>query len=632
MNYLSVEEVSKSYGPKVLFNKISFGIDRGWKIALIAKNGAGKSTLMKIISGLEQPDSGKVVFRNGIIVSFLEQEPHFNESSTVLETIFEIDTPTTRAVKEYEHCLALVEKDGSDINNEKLQNAMTEMEHQNAWDYEVRAKQILTELSITDMELPISSLSGGQRKRVALSKVLLANPDLLIMDEPTNHLDLDMIEWLEGYLASKDMALLLVTHDRYFLDSVCEKIIELEDGKLYHYDGNFSYYLEKKAERQQMENSVLDKVRNLYVRELEWVRKSPRARGVKQKARTDAFDDIKEKALAKKNRDQLQLGVQMSRMGGKILELVNVNKSYGDLKILDKFSYVFKKGEKIGIIGRNGVGKSTFLNIIQSLEKYDSGKLQTGETIIFGYYSQQGMKLKEDKRVIEVVKEIAEFIPMSDGTKLSASQLLQRFLFDGDMQYSFVSKLSGGEKRRLYLLTVLVRNPNFLILDEPTNDLDIISLAVLEDFLTEYTGCVLIVSHDRYFMDKLVDHLFIFKGAGIIKDYPGNYTLYRDSPDWQTTRQMEQEVAEIKAAEKKVVVEKTPEVSKRRMNFKEKSEFESLEKEIPQLETEKANLTEKLSSGISDHTEIAKISGRLEEIISQLDAKSVRWLELSEIF
>lgn len=629
MNYLSVESLSKSYGNKKLFDKITFGVSQGQKIALVAKNGAGKSTLLKIISGIDTPDSGQITFRKGLTVAYLEQEPKLDDNLTVLEAVLASNNPITNAIKNYEQAIELLEQNASPVNNDKLQDAMGEMDMLNAWDYELKIKQILSRLKLSDLQQSVSSLSGGQRKRVALSKILIADPDLVIMDEPTNHLDLEMIEWLENFLMNKELTLLLVTHDRYFLDRVCTEIIEIEDSRIYQYDGNFTYFVEKKAERETIENSELDKARNLYKRELEWVRKMPRARGTKAKARVDAFDDVKEKAAGKMKQEELQLAVKMTRMGDKILELIRLDKSFSEKKILDKFSYVFKRGEKIGIMGPNGVGKSTFLNIIQGIETVDAGKIQTGETIVFGYYSQKGITLNNDKRVIEVVKDIAEFIPMADGSKLSASQLLLRFQFSGDMQYSFVSKLSGGEKRRLYLLTVLIKNPNFLILDEPTNDLDILTLSVLEDFLQNFGGCVLIVTHDRYFMDKLIEHLFVFEGEGLIKDFPGTYTDYSN---WKESELRKSKNTDNTKLEKKNVVDQdVVPVSKKKISFKEKFEFDQLEKELKDLETEKNKLTEILSDNSENHELLLKKGELLGKVIAQIEEKSLRWLELSEL-
>ncbi|MCE3278939.1 MAG: transporter [Bacteroidetes bacterium] len=633
MNYLSVEAVSKAYGAKKLFDKISFGLNQGQRIALIAKNGAGKSTLLKIITGKEIADEGSVTFRKDITVTYLNQNPVFNEEDTVVEAIYKTTNPALNAVREYEFALEAFEKEMNDQSSDRLERATEKMNDLDAWQMEAKVQEVLQRLKIKFLDKQIGVLSGGQKKRVALAKVLIDEPQLLILDEPTNHLDVEMIEWLENYLINKDLTLLLVTHDRYFLDSVCTEIVEIDNNKLYNYKGNFQYYIEKKAEREAMESSEIDKAKNLYTRELEWVRKMPRARGTKAKYRVDQFEVVKDKAFSGKKDEKLELAVKMNRIGGKILEVTNIKKAFGDTKIINGFSYVFKKGEKIGVVGKNGAGKSTFLNMIMELEKPDAGTISTGETIVYGYYSQEGMKLNEDKRVIEVVKDIAEFIPLADGSKLSASALLTKFLFPPDVQYGFVSKLSGGERRRLFLMTILIQNPNFLILDEPTNDLDIVTLSVLEDFLTNFQGCVLIVTHDRYFMDKLVDHLFVFEGNGVVRDFPGNYTEYRDRKEQED---------KVKPAEQEAYVEKKTEVrtepadvkatepAKRKASFKEKFEFEQLEKEIAALEAEKAILSEKIN-GLSDHEEITKCSQRISQIIAELDEKGLRWLELSEL-
>ena len=636
LNYLSVEAVSKAYGAKKLFDKISFGLNQGQRIALIAKNGAGKSTLLKIITGKEIADEGNVTFRKDITVTYLNQNPVFDENDTVVEAIYNTNNPALKAVREYEFALEAFEADMNDQTSERLEKATEQMNDQDAWQMDSKVKEVLQRLKIAFLDKQIGVLSGGQKKRVALAKVLIDEPQLLILDEPTNHLDVEMIEWLENYLINKDLTLLLVTHDRYFLDSVCTEIIEIDNTKLYSYKGNFQYYVEKKAEREAIESAEIDKAKNLYTRELEWVRKMPKARGTKAKYRVDQFEVTKEKAFSGKKEEKLELGVKMNRIGSKILELIKIKKAFGDTKIINDFSYIFKKGEKIGIVGKNGAGKSTFLNMIMELEKPDAGKITTGETIVYGYYSQEGMKLNEEKRVIEVVKDIAEYIPLADGSKLSASGLLTKFLFPPDVQYGFVSKLSGGERRRLFLMTILIKNPNFLILDEPTNDLDIVTLSVLEDFLTNFQGCVMIVTHDRYFMDKLVDHLFVFEGDGVVRDFPGNYTEYREKKEWEERQRSAVPVeAPVKKAEEKKeepVVVKAPEpANKRKASFKEKFEYEQLEKEIAALEKEKEELSEKLNSGISDHAEIMKCSERIAKIISELDEKGLRWLELSEI-
>jgi ATP-binding cassette subfamily F protein uup len=634
LNYLSVESVSKSYGTKLLFDKISFGLNQGDRIALIAKNGAGKSTLLKILMGKEIADGGTVTFRKDITVTYLDQNPVFDETATVIEAIYKSNNPMLNAVRDYEEALTAFEKDYNDKTSDRLEQCSAQMDKLEAWGFEAKVQEILQRLKIAFLDKTIGTLSGGQKKRVALAKVLIDEPHLLILDEPTNHLDVEMIEWLENYLVSKDLTLLLVTHDRYFLDSVCTEIIEIDAGKLHHYRGNFQYYVEKKAERELMENSEIDKAKNLYRRELEWVRKMPRARGTKAKYRVDSFYETKEKAFSKQADEKLELGVKMSRIGGKILEFIKIKKAFGETKIVNDFSYIFKKGEKIGVIGKNGVGKSTFLNMIMGLEQPDAGTIQTGETMIFGYYSQEGLKLTEDKRVIEVVKDIAEFIPLADGSKLSASGLLTKFLFPPDVQYGYVSKLSGGEKRRLYLMTILIKNPNFLILDEPTNDLDIVTLSVLEDFLTNFQGCVLIVTHDRYFMDKMVDHLFVFEGEGAVRDFPGNYTEYRDKKDAEdkVLRKDEQQAPakqeNVPVAAPVKMVE--PSVTKKKLSFKEKSEFDQLEKDIAKLEKERAMLTEQLSAAGQHPDDILKWSERIGNVISELDEKSLRWLELSE--
>ncbi len=631
MNYLSVESLSKSYGPKQLFDNISFGLNQGQRIALIAKNGAGKSTLLKILTGKEIADAGNVTFRKDITVTYLDQNPLFDENSTVIEAIYNTGNPALNAVRTYEDALEAFEKDYNDKTQAQLEKATAKIDELNAWGIDSKVKEVLQRLKIAFLDKKISMLSGGQKKRVALAKVLIDEPNLLILDEPTNHLDVEMIEWLEDYLVSLDMTLLLVTHDRYFLDSVCTEIIELDNNKLYNYKGNFQYYVEKKAEREQIEGSEIDKAKNLYRRELEWVRRMPKARGTKSKSRLNAFDDTKEKAFSGKTETKLELGVKMSRIGGKILEFIHIKKAFGATKIVNDFSYIFKKGEKIGVIGKNGVGKSTVLNMIMGMEKPDAGTIQAGETIVFGYYSQEGLKLNEDKRVIEVVKDIAEFIPLADGSKLSASGLLTKFLFPPDVQYSMVSKLSGGERRRLYLMTILIKNPNFLILDEPTNDLDIVTLSVLEDFLTAFQGCVLIVTHDRYFMDKMVDHLFVFEGEGVVRDFPGNYTEYRDKKD------LEDKIGSVAPAPTPVkVIEEVKASSntnsdKRKASFKEKFEFEQLEKDIAKLEEEKSRLTELLSSGNAPANEIAEYSQQIGKVIAELDEKGLRWLELSEL-
>jgi ABC transport system ATP-binding/permease protein len=627
MNYLSVENLSKSYGIKVLFQNISFGINKGERTALVAGNGTGKTSLLRILSGKDTADSGNVIYRRDIRIGYLEQEPDFDAEKTVMEEVFRSDNPMLAAIKEYEECLEMQQK-GS-LDEEMYQKAFEKMENFKAWDYELKIKQILSQLKITDLNQLAGKLSGGQKKRVALAKVLIEEPEMLIMDEPTNHLDFEMIEWLENYLVKQDLTLLMVTHDRYFLDRVCNNIIELERGVLYTYKGDYEYFLEKKEEREFNQGREMDKAKNLLRKELEWVRRMPKARTTKSKSRVDAFYDLEEKTTGHRKEKELQLNVKMTRLGGKVLELKKVYKAYGERQILRGFDYTFKTGERIGIVGMNGAGKSTFLNIITGKEDVDSGKVNVGDTVVWGYYSQEGLKLNEEKRVIEVVKDIADVIPLGDGTKLTASQFLQHFLFPPDMQYTYVSKLSGGEKRRLFLLTVLMKNPNFLILDEPTNDLDILTLNVLEEFLMNYGGCLLIVSHDRYFMDKLVDHLFVFEGDGKVKDFPGNYSDYRQ---WLLTREKE-EKANARQEEKREIEQQKEKAasSGKKLSYKDQREYEQLEKEIPKLEKQKAQLEELLNSGTLPNDELQAKALELGVLIQSIEEKSMRWLELAEM-
>ena len=636
MNLLSVENLGKNYGEKDLFKGLTFGISQGDKVALVARNGTGKSTLLRILSSKDTADSGRVTFRKDLRVSFLDQNPQFDEELTVLDAVLQAENEITKAIKQYERCIENQSDEWLPEHSKELENAMAAMDNTNAWEYEVRVKQVLEKLSLLKLNQPIHSLSGGQKKRVALAKVLIEEPDLLIMDEPTNHLDVDMIEWLEEYLESKDLTLLLVTHDRYFLDNVCNKIVELDGGQLYTYQGNYSYFIEKKAEREFNSAREVDKAQNLMRKELEWIRRMPKARGTKSKSRVDAFYDLKDKATGKQQDKEMELNVKMSRIGGKVIEMKKVYKSYDDFPILKGFDYTFKTGERIGVVGKNGVGKSTFLNMITGKEEPDSGKINVGETIVFGYYSQAGMNLKDDKRVIEVVKDnIADVIALSDGSKVSASQFLTLFQFPPEMQYTYVSKLSGGEKRRLFLLTVLVKNPNFLILDEPTNDLDLLTLQTLEEFLLHFKGCLLIVSHDRYFMDKLVDHLFVFEGEGEVKDFSGNYR------DWRISVEEKEQLAKKQQkglqAEKKNALEQAPviaiteDVKLKKKSFKEKFEFDTLKKDIEQLSKERSDLNVKLEKGSENHDELMTWSNRIGEVISLLDEKEMRWLELSEM-
>ncbi|MGF6845043.1 ATP-binding cassette subfamily F protein uup [Chitinophaga sp. W3I9] len=631
MHYVTVEGLTKSFGTKPLFRDISFHIEEGDKIALVALNGTGKSTLLRILCGKDVPDSGKVWIHKDVTVVMLEQQSDFDLSKTVIENIFNHNNPVLNAIKEYE----LLTEEGHEPDLDKLTDSIAKMDELNAWHFDTKVKQILGKLNIHNLDQPVGSLSGGQQKRVALAKVLIEigfehKHVLLIMDEPTNHLDVSMIEWLENYLDQEKVTLLLVTHDRYFLDSVCNEVMELDQEQLFIYKGDYENYLEKKAAREESEKSSVDKARNLYRKELEWMRKQPKARTTKSKSRQDAFYEVKEKASTKVADQQLELNVKMTRLGGKILELKKVYKSFGDLKILKGMDYTFKKGERVGIVGKNGVGKSTFLNMLLGTEQPDSGKINIGETIVFGNYSQTGLVVKEDMRVIEFVKNIAENFPLADGTKVSAAQFLELFLFPAEKQYTYISKLSGGEKRRLHLLSILFRNPNFLVLDEPTNDLDLPTLSILESFLQEFQGCVIIVSHDRYFMDKLVEHLFVFEGDGEIRDYPGNYTQYRE---WQKEEDKKKTIVPKKEAVPEPMVTVTPVVENkgRKMSFKERRELELLEKEMEQLETEKKRIEASLSSGELPFDKMEPLTHRIGEIIQLLDEKGMRWLELSEI-
>ena len=618
MNLLSVENAGKAFGVKTLFDNITFGVAQGRKIALVAKNGAGKTTLLKMLMGTEPPDSGRIVFRNNLTIGYLAQEPQFDEKATVLETLFASDTPALRVIKHYE---ALLDSPGSDAAYQKaLADAMEQMEHLQAWDYEYKIKEILSHLQLHHLHQTIQTLSGGQRKRVALARVLIEEPELLILDEPTNHLDLDMIEWLESYLSRPEQTLFLVTHDRYFLDRICDEILELERGTLYRHIGNYSYFLEKKEEREFKEGRELNHTRNVLRKELQWIRRQPKARTTKSKARVDAFYVLQEKAEEEIPDDKLKLAMQMKRIGGKILELRDIEHRFGNNTILNGFSYSFKKGERIGLVGRNGAGKTTFLEIITGRLHADHGTIETGETITFGYYSQKGLLENEQQRVIDLVRSYAEVIPMADGSTLSASQFLNQFLFPPELQHTPVYKLSGGEKRRLFLLTVLIKNPNFLILDEPTNDLDLITLSVLEEFLLHFQGCLLIVSHDRYFMDRLVDHIFVFEGGGVIRDFIGNYGEYREA-------ERVKETVKDTSVEKTIVKDTN---KKTKLSYKEKIEFENLEKEIAALEKEKNELENKLNRGSADYIELQKWSERLSVISQTLDEKSMRWLELAE--
>ena len=616
--YLQIDGLTKSFGDLVLFNQISLGVAEGQRIGLIAKNGSGKTTLLNIIAGKEGYDEGSIVFRRDLCVGYLEQDPHYPEELTVLEACFHHGNTTVQLIKEYERCM---ETEG----NPGMEDLLARMEHEKVWDYERKAKQILSQLKIRDFNQQVKHLSGGQLKRVALANVLITEPDFLILDEPTNHLDLDMTEWLEDYLRRGNISLLMVTHDRYFLDRVCSEIIEIDNKQVYSYKGNYSYYLEKRQERIEATNAEIARANNLYRTELEWMRRMPQARGHKARYREEAFYELEKVAKQRFNDGNVKLEMKASYIGSKIFEADHLYKSFGDLKILDDFSYIFARYEKMGIVGNNGTGKSTFIKILMGEQKPDSGTIDIGETVRFGYYSQDGLRFDEQMKVIDVVQNIAEVIELGNGKRLTASQFLQHFLFTPETQHSYVYKLSGGERRRLYLCTVLMRNPNFLVLDEPTNDLDIITLQVLEEYLQNFKGCVIVVSHDRYFMDKVVDHLLVFKGQGDIRDFPGNYSDYRD---WREVKEQREKEAEKPKEEKTARVRLN---DKRRMTFKERKEYERLEKEIGELEQEKADIESALCSGTLSVEELTEKSKRLPELNDLIDEKSMRWLELSEI-
>ena len=618
---LQVEGLTKSFGDLVLLENVSFGLSEGQRVGLIAKNGTGKSTLLNILSGREGYDEGKISFRRDLRVGYLEQNPCYPEELTVLEACFHHGNSTVELIKEYEKCMATEGHPG-------LDDLLLRMEQAKAWEYELKAKQILSQLKINDFERKVKHLSGGQLKRVALAHTLIVEPDLLILDEPTNHLDLDMTEWLEEYLRRSNLTLLMVTHDRYFLDRVCSEIIEIDRKQLYHYKGNYSYYLEKRQERMDAMTVEVERARNLYRTELDWMRRMPQARGHKARYREEAFYELEKVAKQHFENRQVTLDVKASYIGNKIFEADHLCKSFGDLKILDDFSYIFARYEKMGIVGDNGTGKSTFIKLLMGLVKPDSGTLDIGETVRFGYYSQEGLRFDEQMKVIDVVRDIAEVIELNGGQRFTASQFLQHFLFSPETQHSYVYKLSGGERRRLYLCTVLMRNPNFLVLDEPTNDLDIVTLQVLEEYLQNFKGCVIVVSHDRYFMDKVVGHLMVFNGQGDIRDFPGNYTQYRA---WKEARQEhEREQANVRTtpAETKTARRRTDE--KRRLTFKERREMEQLEQEVAALEAEKKQLEEELCSGTLSVEELTIKSKRLPVLNEELDEKSMRWLELSE--
>ena len=614
MNLISVENVSKSYGERVLFENISFGINKDQKIAFVAKNGVGKTTLLNIIAGVDVPDSGQIVIRKDLKIAYLSQKDELNENLTIEQTIFNSDNEILKVIEQYENAL----KNPND--SESYQKAFDLMEHNHAWDFETQYKQILYKLKLDDLDKKVSELSGGQKKRLSLALILINKPDLFILDEPTNHLDLEMIEWLEKYLIKEKVTLFMVTHDRYFLERVCNDIIELDHGKLYRYKGNYSSFLQKKEERIALEQVTIGKAKNLFKKELEWMRRQPKARTTKSKSRIDDFYTIKEKAHQRRLDHQVQLEINMERLGSKILELHHISKGFNEKLLFNDFDYVFKRGERIGIIGKNGTGKSTFLNIITGGLNVDSGKVIAGETVKFGYYSQSGIHIKEGQKVIEVIREFGEYIPLTKGRKISAGQLLEKFLFDNKKQYDFVEKLSGGELKRLFLCTVLIQNPNFLILDEPTNDLDIVTLQVLEDFLLDFPGNLLVVSHDRYFMDKIVDHLFVFEGEGKVSGFPGNYSDYRTYEDSNPSS--------TKELVKKEDTRKTPsEIGG--LSYKEKREFGKLEKEISSLENKKEAIENQFNNNEIDEEKINEVSLQLEKIILELEQKEERWLELS---
>lgn len=625
ISYLQIDKLTKSFGDLVLFEDITFGIAQGQKIGLIAKNGTGKTTLLNIIAGKEDYDSGAVVFRNDLRVGYLEQMPHYPDGLTVLQACFYSPNETVRLIAEYEQ--AMTSGDHSNLND-----LLIRMDNLKAWDYEQRAKQILSQLKIQNFDQKVETLSGGQLKRVALANVLITDPELIILDEPTNHLDLEMTEWLEGYLSRANISILMVTHDRYFLDRVCSEIIEIDRQQIYQYKGNYSYYLEKRQERMEALNTEVDRASNLLRKELEWMRRQPQARGTKAKYRIDAFYELEKKAQQQHDAGNVNLDVKASYIGSKIFEAEHVSKRFGDLKIVEDFNYVFARYEKMGIVGNNGTGKSTFIKMLMGEVEPDSGRFDVGETVRFGYYSQDGLQFDEQMKVIDVVQDIAEYVDLGDGKKMSVSQFLNYFLFAPEKQHSYVYKLSGGEKRRLYLCTVLMRNPNFLVLDEPTNDLDIVTLNVLEEYLRSFKGCAIVVSHDRYFMDKVVDHLLVFRGNADIKDFPGNYTQYRDWKEVQDQMEKEAEAArQPKAAPAMEKTSRSEKETKKKLTFKERKEFEALEAEIPQLEAEKAELETAMSSGTLSNDELLAKSERIAQVIEEIDEKTMRWLELSEL-
>ena len=623
-SYLQVDKLTKSFGDLVLFEEITFGIAQGQKVGLIAKNGSGKTTLLNILAGKEDYDSGSVVFRNDLRVGYLEQTPHYPAGLTVLQACFYSPNETVRLIADYEQALASGDQS-------RLDELLLRMDSLKAWDYEQRAKQILGQLKIHHFDQKVETLSGGQLKRVALANVLITEPELIILDEPTNHLDLEMTEWLEGYLSRANISILMVTHDRYFLDRVCSEIIEIDRKQLYQYKGNYSYYLEKRQERIDAQNADIDRASNLLRKELDWMRRQPQARGTKAKYRIDAFYELEKRAKQQHEQGKVNLDVKASYIGSKIFEAEHVSKRFGDLKIVEDFNYIFARYEKMGIVGNNGTGKSTFIKMLVGELEPDSGRFDVGETVRFGYYSQEGLQFDERMKVIDVVQDIAEYIDLGDGRKLGVSQFLNYFLFTPEKQHSYVHKLSGGEKRRLYLCTVLMRNPNFLVLDEPTNDLDIVTLNVLEEYLRGFKGCVIVVSHDRYFMDKVVDHLLVFHGNAEIQDFPGNYTQYRLWKEMQTEQERKKSAAAPASNDSAAKKSSRPEKEqKKKLSFKERKEFESLDAEIPQLEEEKARLEVEMSSGTLSNDQLLAKSERIAALIAEIDEKTMRWLELSE--
>ncbi len=628
MNYVSVENIAKAFGERVLFDNISFGINEGQKIGFVAKNGTGKTSLLNIVAGDEEPDEGQVVYRKNLKVAFLPQEPDLDPNLTIEQTIFAADNETLRVINTYEKALEKALENPDDVEN--YQKAFEQMDALNAWDFETQYKQILFKLKLENLDQKVNLLSGGQKKRLALANILLSKPQLLYLDEPTNHLDLEMIEWLEDYFAKENFTLFMVTHDRYFLENVCNEIIELENGQLYSYKGNYAYYLSNKEARITNEAITTDKAKQLYKKELDWMRRQPKARTTKSKSRIDDFYEIKKRAHQRRNDHEIQLEINMERLGSKILEIHKVSKSFGDLLLLDKYEYVFKKGERVGIIGKNGTGKSTFLNMITGATTPDQGKIVIGDTVKFGYYTQRGITIKEGQKVIDVIREFGDYIPLKKGRQISAQQLLERFLFDRKKQYDFVEKLSGGERKRLYLCTVLIQNPNFLILDEPTNDLDIVTLNVLENFLLDFPGCLIVVSHDRYFMDKIVDHLFVFKGQGIIEDFPGNYSDYRS---YENSREPEKKKTDTDT-DTDTAAPKTKNTwkqdNKAALSYNEQKEFSKIERELKKLELQKKEIEALFETGTLDGDRINEESQKLQGIIDDIEEKEMRWLELSE--